>query len=451
MSVDSAFETQDAHLLEQAQQFVQAALKKGADQAEAIVAKSSSLSVSVRNGELEETDSSESNGFTLRCFVGNRSASVSANQLSEFDQLAERAVAMAKVSPENPFAGLLEEEHLATDFHDLDLQDKQIQSATELQERALACEAAALAVEGVSNSSGASASFGRGGMVLATSNGFNGSYASTRHSCSVSVVAGEGTSMERDYDYDSRVHLEDLRGPDDIGRRAGEQTVRRVGPKQVPSQQAAVVYDPRVASGLVSHFSGAINGASIARKTSFLREKMGDAVFGKSIRITDDPHRSRGLASRPFDGEGASANPLNLVENGILQHWLLDRAAAKELGLTTNGRAARSGGQTSPSSTNLTLHAGDKSPEELMREIGTGLYITELIGRGVNMVTGDYSRGVSGYWIENGEITYPVSEITVAGSLADMFARLVPANDLEYKTSTNAPTVLIEGMTIAGR
>ena len=257
--------------------------------------------------------------------------------------------------------------------------------------------------------------------------------------------------MERDYDFDNKVYRADLDDPEEIGRNAGERAVRRLNPRQMPSGRATVVYDPRISSGIVGHLSGAVNGASIARKTSFLRDKLGKQVFSAAIRITDDPTRPRGLGSRPFDGEGVPGAPFDVVTGGVLQTWFLDSATARELGLETNGRAARGGGNPSPGSTNLTLLPGEQTPEELIREVGYGLYVTELIGHGANIVTGDYSRGAAGFVIENGELGHPVSEITIAGNLTDMFREMRPANDLVYRFSTNAPTIVIEGLTIAGR
>jgi PmbA protein len=256
--------------------------------------------------------------------------------------------------------------------------------------------------------------------------------------------------MERDYDFDNKVYRGDLNSPAAIGRSAGERAVRRLNPRKVPSGRATVVYDPRVSVGLVGHLAGAINGASIARKTSFLRDRMGQPVFSSAIRITDDPTRPRGMASRPFDGEGVAGGPLDVVSGGVLQTWFLDSATARELGLQTNGRAARGGGNPSPGATNLTLLPGEQSPEEMIREIGSGLYVTELIGHGASIVTGDYSRGAAGFIIENGKLGHPVSEVTIAGNLTDMFREMRPANDLVYRFSVNAPTVAVPGMTIAG-
>lgn len=437
-------------LTDRASALVEAAKKAGADSADAVVVSAQSLGVDVRLGKVEETRRSEKDGFSLRVFVGARTAAVSANDVSAVDELAARAVAMAKVAPEDAYAGLADESRLAKNFPDLELFDESELDAEALSARATETEEAGLSIKGVSNSSGASAGFGTGGLVLVTSDGFCGSYRSSSFSTSVSVVAGEGTGMERDYDFDSKRHLADLRAPAEIGKGAGERAVKRLNPRKVKSQTLSVIYDPRVSTGLVSHLAGAVNAASIARKTSFLRDDMDKEIFGSSIRISDDPHRLRGPASRPFDGEGVAAEAMDIIQDGVLKTWFLDTATAKELQLKTNGRAVRGGANPSPGSTNLTLHEGEKSPEEMMKDIGEGLYITELIGSGVSLVTGDYSRGASGYWIENGEIAYPVSEITIAGNLRDMFARLIPANDLEYRFSTNAPSILIEDMAVAG-
>ncbi|PZU82214.1 MAG: modulator protein [Shinella sp.] len=441
-----------ASLLSRAEQLVDLALKAGADSADAVVVRSRSKSVSVRLGKVEQTDSSESDDFSLRVFIGRQVASVSANPGFDLRQLAERAVAMAKVSPEDPFAGLADKADIATSYPDLDLFDPTEVSSEALADAALAAEAAALAVEGVSNSVGAGASAGMGGLVLVTSHGFSGSYAASRFSRSVGVIAGEGTRMERDHDYDSRLFFADLDSAEEIGRRAGERTVKRLNPRQVPTgKNVTVVFDPRVARGFVGHIAGAINGASVARKTSFLRDRMGEQVLKAGLNITDDPLKVRGSSSRPFDGEGVSGKAMTMIENGVLKHWFLSSSAARELGLHTNGRGVRGGTTVSPSSTNLALEPGDISPEDLIRSIGTGFYVTELIGQGVDMLTGEYSRGATGFWIENCELAFPVSEVTIASNLKDMFMRVTAANDIDRKFGVAAPTIAIEGMTLAGR
>src|SRR6185437_6853757 len=298
---------------------------------------------------------------------------------------------------------------------------------------------------------GGGASFSRSAVALATSEGFYGTYAGTSHSIGVAVLAGEGTAMERDYDQASARHKSDLKSAMDIGKSAGERAVRRLNPRKVKSQAVPIVYDPRVSGGLLGHFAGAISGASIARGVSFLKDMLGKAVFPASVNIVDDPHRMRGLRSKPFDGEGVANQRRNLIDHGVLSTWLLDCASAKQLGLSTTGHASRgTGGPPSPSATNLYMQAGTVSPDALIADIKEGFYVTELIGMGVNSVTGDYSRGAAGFWIENGAIAYPASEITIAGNMKDMFRNLTAANDLEFRYGTNAPTLRIEGMTVAG-
>jgi PmbA protein len=440
-----------ATLLSRASQLVDLARKAGADAADAVVVRSRSQSVSVRLGKVEGTESSESDDFSLRVFVGNRVASVSANPGFDLTILAERAVAMAKVSPEDPYACLANEADLARSFADLDLFDPTEVSADQLRDASLAMEEAALAVPGVSNSSGSGASAGMGGLVLVTSHGFEGSYMGSRFSRSVSVISGEGTGMERDYDFDSRLYFADLDAPEDIGRRAGERVVKRVNPRQVLTvRDLTVVFDPRVARGFAGHIAGAINGASVARKSSFLRDKMGQQVLKPGLSITDDPLIVRGSASRPFDGEGVAGKRLVMIEDGVLQHWFLSTSTGREIGMETNGRGVRGGTTVTPGSTNLALEPGDISPEELIRSVGTGFYVTEVIGQGVNMITGEYSRGATGFWIENGELTFAVSEVTIASNLKDMFMRVTPANDIDRTFGTAAPTLAIEGMTLAG-
>ena len=447
-------EIDSATLLSRASQLIDLARKAGADAADAVVVRSRAHSVSVRLGKVEGTESSESDDFSLRVFVGNRVASVSANPGFDLNALAERAVAMAKVSPEDPFACLADEADLARSYPDLDLFDPTEVSTEQLREAALATEAAALAVTGVTNSSGAGASAGMGGLVLVTSHGFAGHYMGSRFGRSVSVIAGDGTGMERDYDFDSRLYFADLDAAEEIGRRAGERVVKRINPRQVPTDKnVTVVFDPRVARGFAGHIAGAINGASVARKTSFLRDKMGQQVLKSGLSVTDDPLIVRGPASRPFDGEGVSGKRLVMIEDGVLKSWFLSTATAREIGsgLKTNGRGVRGGTTVSPASTNLALEPGDISPEELIRNVGTGFYVTELIGQGVNMITGEYSRGATGFWIENGELTLPVSEVTIASNLKDMFMRVTPASDIDRGFGVAAPTLAIEGMTLAGR
>ncbi|KNY17401.1 modulator protein [Shinella sp. SUS2] len=440
-----------ASLLARAGELIDRAIQAGADAADAVVVRGRSSSVSVRLGKVEGTEASESDDFSLRVFVGRRVASVSANPGFDLKVLAERAVAMAKASPEDPYATLADKADLAKDWPDLELFDPTEVSAEQLTEAALAAEAAALAVPGITNSGGGGASAGMGGLVLATSHGFSGAYSASRFGRSVSVIAGEGTKMERDYDFDSSLYFADLRDAGEIGREAAARAVRRLNPRQVPTaKNVTVVYDPRVSRGITGHIAGALNGASVARKTSFLRDRMGQQVLKAGLSVTDDPLIVRGSSSRPFDGEGVRGERLAMIEDGVLRHWFLSTSTANELGLKTNGRGVRGGTAVNPASTNLALEPGDISPEDLIRSVGTGFYVTELIGQGVNMVTGEYSRGASGYWIENGELTFAVSEVTIASNLVDMFLRITPASDIDRSFGVAAPTLAIEGMTLAG-
>ncbi len=438
-------------LTETAERLISAAKKAGADAADAAVVRSIGRSVEVRLGKVEDTESSESEDLALRVFVGQRVATVSADVHADIERLAERAVAMARVSPEDRFASLAPKDRLApNDGLDLDLYDPTELASDRMVEQALALEDAARAVPGVTNSGGASVSAGASGLVLVTSEGFVGEKMRSGFSRSVSVIAGEGTSMERDYDFDSRIHYADLDAPEKIGRQAGERTVRRLGAGKVPTGSYPIVFDPRVARGLIASLVGAINGAAIARKTSFLMDRMGEQVLPASVSIVDEPLLPRRPGSRPFDGEGVRGETMFLVENGVLRNWVLDTATAKELGLSSNGRAARSSGGVSPSSTNVSVTPGTMSPAELIADTRNGIYVHELIGQGTNLVTGDYSRGATGYLIENGELTRPVSEFTVAGNLKDMLLALTLADDLDTRFSLVAPTMRVERMTVAG-
>lgn len=437
-----------------AEGLVRAARKAGADDADAIAVRSVSVNVEIRDGAVEESERSEGDDVGLRVFVGRKQAVVSTNDVIRTDPsvLAERAVAMARVAPDDLYAGLADRDKLAGNRPDLDLIDPDIPEVAELERRAREAERAALAVKGVTKSGGASAGGGISGMVLVTSSGFHGAYLASRQSVSMMAIAGEGTGMERDYDYSSALHGSDLAAPDMIGRSAGERAVRRLNPRKVKTQAVPVLFDQRLSNTLISHLAGACNGTSIARKSSFLKDKLGEKLFANGIRIVDDPLRPRGLRSHPFDGEGVAVGRMNLIEDGVLKSWFLDSATARELGMTTTGHAARGvSAPPSPVPSNLYLEPGKLTPQQLIAETGTGFYITDLIGMGTNLVTGDYSRGAAGFWIENGELTYPVSEVTVAGHLFDMFRTLTPANDLAFKFVTNAPTLRVEGLTVAGQ
>lgn len=440
--------------IDRAEDAVARARRAGADAADSVVASSASREVSVRLGKVESIDGSESSELGLRIFVGSRSASASTSDLSvlAIDALVERTLAMARLAPEDAYAGLAPEALLAHGpFVGFDSDDGVDVAPEALRARALAAEDAARAVQGVTNSQGAGASHGIGISALATSTGFAGGQRGSSHSVSASVLAGEGAGMERDYHYHSTRHLADLDQPEPIGAEAGRRAVARLKPSRLSSGPMPVVFAPRVASSLLGHFIGAIGGAAIARKTSFLLDHLNSRVFATDVSIIDDPWRPRGMRSRAFDGEGLPTRRVALIEDGILTQWIADSAAARQLGIAPTGHAARGvSGAPGASTTNLHLAPGAASSAELMRDIANGFYVTELIGMGVNGLTGDYSRGASGFRILNGECAGAVSEVTIAGNLIEMFARLTPANDLVFRQATNAPTVRIDGMTIAG-
>jgi PmbA protein len=449
--MDSLFD--QSALVSLAERLLKAARAAGADTADAVAMRSVSQSVDVRDGAVEESQRAEGNDVGLRVMIGKKQAVVSTNDLSGdgVKALAERAVAMARVAPEDRYAGLADAALLAKSFPDLDLVDRDLPDTATLEKIARRAEEAGRTVKGVSKSGGASASAGIGGMVLLTSHGFSGAYLGSRHSVSMQAIAGEGTGMETDYDFSSALHASDLDDPEKIGRTAGEKAVAKLNPRKVSTRKVPVVFDWTIAGSIVGHLVSAINGSSIARKTSFLKDKMGERIFAPGINIIDDPLRKRGLRSRPFDGEGVAGRRMALIEDGVLKTWILDSATARELGLTTTGHAGRSASSTpSPSPTNLHLEPGKLSPEELIKDIDEGFYVTDLIGSGANMVTGDYSRGASGFWIEKGQRTYPVSEVTIAGHMSDIFRAATPANDLQFRYGTNAPTLRLEGLTIAG-
>jgi PmbA protein len=440
-------------LTDLANRLVAAARRAGASEADAVALRSVSLAVEVRDGAVEESERSEGDDVGLRVLVGKKQAAVSTNDLKAdgVATLAERAVAMARAAPEDKFAGLADSALLAQRFPDLDLLDPDMPGVDVLEQRARAAEAAGLGVRGVTKSGGASASAGIGGMVLVTSQGFHGATIGSRHSVSMSAIAGSGTGMEQDYDFSSTLHAADLERADEIGRTAGERAVKRLNPRKVATRRVPVVFDARISGSLIGHFASAANGAAIARKTSFLKDKLGERIFAPGIDIVDDPLRRRGQRSRAFDAEGVATAKLKLVEDGVLKTWLLDCASARELDLKTTGHAQRGAASApSPGPSNLYLAPGAQSPDALIAEIKDGFFVTDLIGMGVNLVTGDYSRGAAGFWIENGERTYAVSEVTIAGRLGEMFASLYPANDLTFRYGTNAPTLRVEGLTVAG-
>jgi PmbA protein len=440
-------------LLRLGDQLVEAARHAGADAADAVAVRGISQSVEVREGSVEESERSEGDNVGLRVFVGRRQAVVSTNDLSGegVNNLAERAVAMARVAPEDRFAGLAEPELLARDIPDLDLLDPELPNVEQLEQMARSAESAGLEVKGVSKSGGASASAGIGGMVLVTSSGFRAAYLGSSHNIGMQAIAGDGTAMERDYDYSSALHSADLESAEAIGRSAGERAVKRLNPRKVSTRRVPVLFDPRVAGSLLGHVAAAANGAAIARKTSFLQDKLGEQLFASAINIVDDPLRVRGLRSHPFDAEGIAGARRAIVADGTLTTWFLDCATARELGLRTTGHAKRGVSSTpSPGATNLHLEPGAVTRDALIADIAEGFYVTDLIGMGANIVTGDYSRGAAGFWIENGELTYPVSEVTIAGHLLEIFRTLTPANDLVFRYGVNAPTVRVEGLVVAG-
>jgi PmbA protein len=441
-------------LLNLASDVVARAKRRGADAADALAVDGRSLDVSIENRKVEKIEQSESRDVGLRVFVGQSSAIISSGVMDprSLDQMVERAIDMAKLAPPDEFAGIADSEQLARSFPALDLVDTKQFTATELQKMAEDLEEVALAVPGVTKSAGSGAYSSYGAYALATSNGFSGGYDRSTYGYSVSAIAGSGTNMERDYDGHGATHFSDVEPIEKIGRTAGERAVKRLNPRKLTSQSVPIIYDRRVATSLVSHCLGAINGASVARGTSFLKGDLGKRIFRETINIIDDPLRVRGSASKPFDGEGLPVKRRHLIENGMLPSWIMDLRAARKLKMTPSGQGSR--GLTSPpgpTTTNVYMEAGSETPESMIKSLKKGLLVNEFIGSTVNMVTGDYSRGASGFWIENGEIAYPVSEITIAGNLRDMFMSITPASDLIFRGSFSVPSCLVEGMTIAGK
>jgi PmbA protein len=430
------------------------AVRAGADHADAIAIGSSSEEVQVRLGNLEDVERSESEELGLRVFVGQRSASIHATDTSDtaLRELAERAVAMARAAPEDKFAGLAPHELLAKGpFPDFDLEDAGEPSPAELRERALAAEDAARAVAGVTNSQGSGASFARSAVALATSHGFAGHYGTTTHMIGVSVVAGEGSNMQRDFKSRAARHFEDLLSAEEIGREAGERTVARLNPGRMPSKTMPVVFDPRCGNALLGHLAGAISGPQIARRASFLLDKLEDELFAPQIRIVEEPHRQRGMHSRPFDGEGLPTRARALVENGRIFGALTNVASASQLGIELTGHASRGpGGAPGVGPSNVYLAAGSVSFADLIADIEEGVLVTDVFGHGTNPVTGDYSHGAAGFKIAKGEIAGPVAEFTIAGNLLSMFMHMTAADDLEIYRRADVPTLRIDGMTVAG-
>ena len=430
-----------------AQSLVDRSLAAGATAVDAIYSGDRSTTVQVRLGELEQVSDAEGESIALRIFDGARSASVASSDFSEeaLGQLIDRCVAMARQAPEDPYAGLAPADLLERDPPALELGDLADVGPDKLLERSLAAEAAALAVPGVSNSTGSGASSSAQVFALATSGGFAGAYRSGGHGTLAGVIAGEGAAMQRDHAWHSVRYLEDLDDASELGARAGQRAVARLNPGRVKAGTYPVLFDPRVAGSLLNHFASAISGSAVARGTSFLKDRLGKRVFAASVSIIDDPLRPRGSRSHPFDAEGARVARRALVEDGILKQWIADSAAARQLGIAPTGHASRGGG-ASPS--NLYFEPGERSREELLAAFPEALLVVELIGQGVNGVTGDYSRGAAGFMVRGGGIAEAVSEITIASNLIQMFATLEPASDLEFRRGIDAPTILIPEMTV---
>jgi PmbA protein len=440
--------------LDRAENLIKVAMKAGADAADAVYVCDASTEVQVRLGQLEDVARSEGEEIGLRVFLGQRSASVASSSMNPdvLTAMVSRVIDMAREAPEDPYSGLAPTDRLMTGpIPDLDSDDGSDPDPASLRAMALECEEAARGVPGVTNSEGAGASAGRSIFALATSGGFAGTNQSSGYGLSASVLAGEGDHKERDYDWRSARHQSDLDSAANIGRRAGEKAVKRLNPATIKSGNMPVVFDPRVGSSLVGHLLGGIGGSAIARKTSYLLDKLGAQLMDSSLSIIDNPLRKRGLGSRAFDGEGLPTARQTLIENGVLTGWLMESASARQLGLQPTGHASRGvSGAPGVSTSNVHLEGGAISVADLIGDIKHGVYVHELSGQGVNLVTGDYSRGAAGFLIENGEIIGPVSEFTIAGNLLDMFSKMVAANDLEFIRSTNVPTLRIDGMMIAG-
>ena len=439
-----------------AQMLLDAAQKAGADAADAIALSGTSVSVDVREGQLEHAERAEGQDIGLRVFVGQRVASVSGSDASAetIAQMAERAVAMAQEAPEDPHAGLADPAQLARSFDSAALELADPASAPEpalLQSRALAAEEAARAVPDVTQVSGASATTSRTDIGVAATNGLSAELTRTGHSVHCTAIAGTGLGMERDHDGDSRVLFSELRSPEEIGATAGARAVQRVGARKPPTGRYPVLFDERVATSLIGHLLAAINGQAIARGASWLLDGVDGPVLPDGIDLIEDPHRPRVAGSRFFDGEGLPTQRRALVEDGILRGYLLDLSSARKLGLAPTGNAARGvTGGPSPRAWNMTLTQGAARQEALIAQMGTGLLVTYLIGATINPNTGDYSRGAAGHWVENGEIAYPVNQCTIAGNLREMLRSLVPANDARTHLSHVVPSLLVSGLTVAG-
>ena len=439
---------------ELSEKIIKKTIASGATDCDVVLAKGESKSISYRLGKIEDIDKSDGRTFGIRALIGNQQAFISSSDpdAENIDKLVHKVVQMANLAPEDDTACLGDSKYFETNFESLDLCQNEETSTEKLIEMVKECEDEALSQAGITNSEGSGASYGYSEFFLATSNGFNGGYRSSSNSISCSVIAGEGQSMERDYDYAVAKHIEDLSSPKEVGLSSAKKALQRMNPKKINSCQTPVIFDKRISSKIIGYVAGAASGSSIARGTSFLKDSLNQQIFNKDISIVDDPKIIRGLGSKPFDGEGIKTNQKEIVSNGILKSWLLNTSTAIKLDLKSTGHASRSiGSPPGISTSNLYMVNGIYSYNDLINSIKSGFYATELIGMGVNLVTGDYSMGASGMWIENGEIKYAVSEVTIASNLKEMFLNLSAANDLEFKSSSNAPTIKIENMTLAGK
>jgi len=432
-----------------------AAKKAGAEAADALAVSGASLTIDVRQGKLEQAERAEGTEIGLRVLMGGRQACVSASDISDrtIAALAERAVAMAREAPEDPTAGLADPSQIARDWNlaSLDLADAAPEpDAAALEADCRALEAAALARPGITQVE-ASAGYSARAMHLAASNGFSGGYARTSRSLSAVAFTGTGTQMERDWSGESRTYQSDLPPAEGIGALAADRALSRAGAVKPVTGTYPVLFDERVASSLIGHLLSAINGTSIARGSSWLRDALGQQVLPTGLSVIEDPHRPRISSSRPFDGEGLPTQRRAIVEDGILTGWVLDLATARKLGMQSTANAARGTSHPpSPTTSNIDLTQSTRTREDLIRDMGTGLLVTSMIGSTINPTTGDYSRGAAGFWVQNGQISHPVNECTIAGNLRDMLLRLIPANDARAHLSTRVPSCLIDGLTLAG-
>ena len=434
---------------------VKAALAAGADAAEAVLAERQSLSVTVRADALEEVEREEARDLGLRVFVGQQQATVSGSDLSADARakLIERVVAMARLAPADPYAGFAPEDRLAKGpGPDLDLFDPTEPTAEWLEDQARTAEAASRAVAGVTNTDGASSGWSASRWLFVTSGGFSGAHQASSFGISASAIAGEGAGMERGGDGRNLRWRADLPAPDAVGAEAGRRAVQRLGARKIASTTATVAIENRLAVSVLSPLINAIAGPAVARGVSFLKDKLGQQIFAPGVNIIDDPHLPRRLGSSPFDDEGVAGQRRALIDDGVLTTWLLNSASARQLGLETTGHASRGlAGPPGVSTSNLTLQPGELDLAGLMRQAKDGLLVTSMFGPSLNPNNGDWSVGVSGFWFEAGEVAYPVSEITVAGNLNDIYSRLVVGSDLEIRGAANAPSLLVEGVAIAGR